>query len=217
MGKSSCGHIDNVFTGYFQKTFVTFLILDCIYYILLNKILMLNLDSIIESSDGELITERELALGALAKPDYRGDYSDCRYMIDEEVVSFDVLTRQSDFNWEFYLNGDKTRKIWFSQLDGCFLSGKGTGVYSCRLILKNGGGKHITLMSVDQFWNEVRGKRYKITVDYNKYEIDRWHRNCVNRPMAEVANSIFKALDEERYDDVKGMTRSKPLYILREV
>jgi hypothetical protein len=175
------------------------------------------IDNILESGSRDLITQRELALGALSKPDYRGNYSELRYMVDDEVVSFNVLTKQNDFNWEFYLNDDRTRKIWFSQLDGCYLSGEGKGVYSCRLCPKNGDPKNITLMSVDQFWKEVKGKRYKITVDYCKYEIDRWHEKCVRRPMVDIAYGIFKALDEGRYNDVKGMTRSKPLYILREV
>lgn len=67
------------------------------------------------------ITKRELALGALSKKIYNGDYSEVRYMDEGEVVAFEVLNKKSEFNWEFYLNGDRSRRIWFSQLNGYYL------------------------------------------------------------------------------------------------
>ena len=45
------------------------------------------------------ITRRELAMGALSKKIYNGDYSEMRYMDEGEIVTFDVLNKKSDFNW----------------------------------------------------------------------------------------------------------------------
>jgi hypothetical protein len=163
------------------------------------------------------ITERDFALGALTKPDYRGDFSEIMYMSHDEVVSFDVLNRKSDFNWEFYVNGDKTHKIWFSQLNGFFLSAETDNIYMCAVIPKNGDAKAIAFMSPNEFWQEVKGKSYKVAIDDDKYEIDRWHRKCTGRSVADIVEEIFKALDEERYSDVKGMTKPKTLYVLKEV
>jgi hypothetical protein len=163
------------------------------------------------------ITERDFALGALSRPDYRGDYSEMRYMSHDDIVSFDVLNKKSDFNWEFYVNGDKSHKIWFSQLNGFYLSGEDKDISACTIFPKNGAPKHIALMNVRDFWKEVEGKRYKISIDDDKYEIDRWHPKCKGRKVGEIAEYIFKALDEERYEDMKGMTKSKTLYLLKEV
>lgn len=163
------------------------------------------------------VTKRDFALGALGKPDYRGDYSEMRYMTHDEVVSFEVFNKKSDFNWEFNLNADKTRKIWFSQLNGLYLSGEGEEISSCVVITKGDGVKHIALMSPSEFWKEVQGKRYKVEVDNDKYVIDRWHAKCAGRTAGDIAKEIYKALSEERYSDVKGMTKPQTLYILKEV
>ena len=163
------------------------------------------------------ITERDFALGALTKPTYRGDYSEMRYMTHDEVVSFEVLNKKSDFNWEFYINGDRTHKIWFSQLNGFYLSAEGEEVSSCVIIPKGEGAKHIALMSPRDFWKEVQGKRYKVEIDDDKYVIDRWHKKCSGRSVGDIVEEIYKALGEERYADVKGMTKPQTLYILTEV
>jgi hypothetical protein len=158
------------------------------------------------------ITERDFALGALSRPDYRGDYSEMRYMSHDDVVSFDVLNKKSDFNWEFYINGDKTHKIWFSQLNGFYLSGEGTDIWVCTIFPQKGEVKHIPFMTPEKFWEEVKGKRYRIKIDNDKYEVDRWHPKCRHRRLADVIENIFKALDEERYEDVEGLTKSKTRY-----
>ena len=87
----------------------------------------------------------------------------------------------------------------------------------CAVIPKNGDAKAIAFMSPNEFWQEVKGKSYKVAIDDDKYEIDRWHRKCTGRSVADIVEEIFKALDEERYSDVKGMTKPKTLYVLKEV
>ena len=163
------------------------------------------------------ITESDLALGAMTKPDYRGDYSEVRYMTHDEVVSFDVFNKKNDFNWEFYLNGDKTHKIWFSQLNGVYLSAEDQEVSTCIIISKDETVKRIALMGPHDFWKEVKGKRYRVLVDDDKYVIDRWHSKCLRRTIEEIVKEIYKALNEERYGDVKGMTKPQTLYVLVEV
>lgn len=163
------------------------------------------------------VTDRELALGLLRKPTYRGDYSEIRYMEQDEIVSFGVLNEKSDFNWEFYLNGDRTRRIWFSQLNGFYLFREGNGVYTCMLTLKNTKPESIALLSPVVFWRKVEGRKFKVDINMEMYEIDRWHQKCQDRSVYDIVQEILKALDEERYADVRGMTRPKTLYCLTEV
>ena len=163
------------------------------------------------------ITQRELALGALSKKIYNGDYSEMRYMDEGEIVSFEVLNKKSDFNWEFYLNGDRSRRIWFSQLNGYYLFREGDDVYTCALILKDSAPEHIPFLSPEEFWLKVKGKKFRVSLDTEKFEIDRWHPKCQGRMVLELVKEICKALDEGRYSDMKGMTKAKTIYTLEEV
>ena len=163
------------------------------------------------------ITQRELALGALSKKIYNGDYSEMRYMDQGEIVSFEVLNMKSDFNWEFYLNGDRSRRIWFSQLNGYYLFREGDDVYTCALILKDSAPEHIPFLSPEEFWLKVKGKKFRVSLDTEKFEIDRWHQKCQGRMVLELVKEICKALDEGRYSDMKGMTKAKTIYTLEEV
>lgn len=117
------------------------------------------------------ITRRELALGALFKKIYNGDYAEMRYMDEEEIVSFDVLNKKSEFNWEYYLHGDRSRRIWLSQLNGYYLFREGDDVYTCFLTLKDSKPEHIAFLSPEEFWIKVQGKRFKVSVDNEKYEL----------------------------------------------
>jgi hypothetical protein len=163
------------------------------------------------------ITKRELALGILSKKFYHGDNSEIRYMDQGEIVSFDLYNKKSDFNWEFYLNGNKSRRIWFSQLNGYYLFREGNDVYMCALVLKNSEPESIAFLSPEEFWSKVKGKRFKVSLDNDKYEIDRWHPRCQGRTVLDIVTEICKALDEERYSDMKGMTKPKTIYTLEEV
>lgn len=90
-------------------------------------------------------------------------------------------------------------------------------MYTCALELKNTKSEHIAFLSPDEFWNKVKGKRFKVSVDNEKFEIDRWHPKCQGRTVLELVREICGALDEERYSDIKGMTKPKPIYTLTEV
>ena len=163
------------------------------------------------------ITPREIAMGALSKPLYRGDYSEIRYMDNNDKVSFKVLNRKSDFNWEFYVNGDTTHKIWFSQLNGIYMFREGTDLYGGVLSLKGQKPKLMALISPNEFWNMVQGKRFNVTIETDKFVIDFWHPHCQGKNAGDLAKEIDKALNEKRYDYVKGMTKPRTLYHLTEI
>lgn len=82
------------------------------------------------------VTKREIALGLLSKPAYPGDYSCERYMSDGEIVNFQVLKRNSDFNAEFTINGDPSKKIWLSQLNQLYLAVEGRSLYCGKIVFK---------------------------------------------------------------------------------
>lgn len=164
------------------------------------------------------ITKREIALGLLSKPFYRGDYSCERYMSDGDTVSFQMLKYNSDYNAEFTINGDSRRKIWLSQLNPMFLAAEGRGLHCGKIIYKDGSEKLLANILVYDFLEAVDGKRFKVETHGGLYAIDRWCSKCQGiGTYGKIRDYICDALDEERYDDVKGMTKSMTCYVLREV
>ena len=164
------------------------------------------------------VTKREIALGLLSKPAYRGDYSCERYMSDGETVSFQVLKRNSDFNAEFTINGDPSKKIWLSQLNQLYLATEGRGLHCGKIVFKKGNEQLLGNMLVNDFMDAVEGKRFQVITHGDLYAINRWSPKCRSfDTYGEIRDYICDALDEGRYQDVQGMTKSMTCYDLYEV
>lgn len=165
-----------------------------------------------------LVTKREIALGLLSKPIYRGDGSCERYMSDGETVSFQVLKHNSDFNAEFTINGDPCKKIWLSQLNPLYLAAEGRSLHCGKIVFKGGGEQLLGNMLVNDFIDAVDGKRFQVVAHGDLYAIDRWSPKCQSLgTYGEIRDYICDALDEGRYQDVQGMTKSMTCYDLYEV
>lgn len=165
-----------------------------------------------------LVTKREIALGLLSKPTYHGDYSCERYMSDGETVSFQVLKHNSDFNAEFTINGDNSKKIWLSQLNPVYLAAEGRSLHCGRIVFKGGREQLLGNMLVNDFIDAVDGKRFQVVAHGDLYAIDRWAPMCRSLgTYGEIRDYICDALDEGRYQDIQGMTKSMTCYDLYEV
>lgn len=178
---------------------------------------MININELPSLPGCRAISKREIAMGALSKSIYKGNHSEIRYMDNNAKVSFDVLNMKSDFNWEFYINGDQTHKIWFSQLSGVYMFREGSDLYGGILSLKGKEPKLLALLSPSEFWDNVKGRIFNVSIETDKFIIDFWHPNCQGRSAGSLAKEIDAALNEGRYDYVKGMTKPKTLYNLTEI
>ena len=72
-------------------------------------------------------------------------------------------------------------------------------------------------LSPEQFWEKVRGRKFRVELDTEVYAIDPWHPNCQGRTLRDVVVFITQALDERRYSDMKGMTKYEPLFMFDEI
>lgn len=166
--------------------------------------------------NSRLITKREIALGILSKPTYR-DLEVKRYLLNDEIVSFTIYHQNNDFNAEFIINNDERWRIWLSQLNNYFIPAEDKVIYQGSITLKNGedglGG-----MDLPKFIDIVKGRKFKAIVNGGLYAIDRIEaiRHGFEN-VADVVRYIWKELDAERYENVKGLTKSAFCYSLEEV
>lgn len=169
--------------------------------------------------NGHIITKREIALGALSKPVFRGTDECERYMNHGDVVSFLLSKQNSDFNAEFTLNGDAKRKIWLSQLNRVYLAAEGRELYTGLIRFKNGNTDCLAVYQcVNDFLEVTKGKQFRVSVTDDLYAIDKWADKCVQLgTYTAIRDYICDALDGQRYNDVVGMTKSMVCYSLTEV
>lgn len=180
---------------------------------------MIDMNTIPDTPSGSrIVTKREMALGILNKPTYRGDYSIERYMRQDDVVSFKLINHKNDFNAEFSINDNTNNRIWLSQLNRVFIEHERLEL-SCGIIwYKNGEHKLMGGMMVHDFLTSVEGRCFRVEINNDLYAIDLWDSRCINLGnCGEIQKYIKKAFEEERYNDVKGMTKSMPCYSLKEI
>jgi len=175
------------------------------------------METINTSARTKTIGKREIALGLLSKKIYTGDGKVLRFMSDDSIVEFKVESAYST-NAEFTMNGDRNWKIWFSQLDPVYIREEDLKLEGGRITV-DGNTKLIATISVDDFINMVRGRKFKVSFHPDRLAMDfRKNEKCRRFSNAgEVQSHIEKALNEERYDDVKGILKVMPMYDLVEV
>lgn len=167
--------------------------------------------------NSRLVTKRELALGILSKPTYRGDYSCERYLSAGDVVSF-TIEEQTGFNAEFSINGYPRKRIWLSQLNPVFLSAEDGDLHCGIIYYNNGSQMNLGGMSVDKFMDAVRDKNFRVELRGDLYAIDFRNAKCQSLgTCGAVRDFICKALDDGRFKDVEGMTKPMTCYSFYEV
>lgn len=163
------------------------------------------------------ITKREIALGILSKPIYK-DFDVKRYLQDDDIVSFTIDHQTNDFNTEFVINNNKNWRIWLSQLNNFFISADSKDVYQGYIRLKNGIEYGLANMELQNFLNIVKGRKFKAIVTSNLYAINRYELSrCGFEKLMEGIQYIWQELDAERYENVKGLTKSAFCYSLDEI
>lgn len=163
------------------------------------------------------VTKRELALGLFSKPIYRGDSSCERYMTLDDVVSFHMYNRKSDFNAEFFINGNSHQRIWLSQLNLVYLDSDELELHCGLIRYKNGEAKIMAGMLVEDFVEATYGKQFQVKTQDGLYAIDFRNERCRALATAGAVQDFIKTeFKGERYDNVMGMTKSMVCYSLIE-
>lgn len=175
---------------------------------------MTNLNDMNESL---FLSPRDFALGALASPLQGSRDGVKRFLENDEEVTFTLDHMIGTTDADFLINNEPARRMQFSRLCSFFLCRDGRSLYSGTV---SAAGVKATLatMNVNTFINLVTGRRFKVSVAGSMYAIDTLSPRCVRfSTMSQLRDFICDSLDEGRYDDVTGMTRSYPCYNLTQV
>lgn len=161
-----------------------------------------------------------LMILGVGKNDFVRDYSNepMRFLVDKENVFF----RFDEYRGCWYVNNNSNREIWFSQLNGIYISfdkhfssiHKKYG--SCELIMLDGTRIHVNELSYNSFINIVHGKMFEVSINssfhyyiYNKKEYD-INSNAFIQIVEDINCNSYEALSNK-------IIRKGNCYILTEI
>jgi hypothetical protein len=143
--------------------------------------------------------------------------SDKCYLDQGQIVEF---TRPvfTSANAKFYINNSENEYIWFSQLDRIVLQINDLGEYegiALPLFPVNGEYKKIFDFSPDNFWDEVRGKKYKVITATQSVVLNVRGKTIKERgfrKLSEALEYVIKCLAESRIEDLGDLLRFANVY-----
>lgn len=180
----------------------------------------------------EFITEddkkRQMALGygwGKRIPNTSSYHGEIRWLDNGSVIEFThPVFNASDTNVEFEINNNPNHKIWLSQLQGVFMNDNNRGeLYSGLMSLKDGTENIMRTLSPQIFWDIVKGRKFRVSIDDNaRLLIDGQNEQVrtllmLNRNYFKVIDFIFEKLDAKEYNLITGMTKAGRCYDLIEV
>jgi hypothetical protein len=176
----------------------------------------------------EFITEddkkRQMALGyGWGKRIGNSSFGVDRWLDNDTTIEF-TNPKFTNRNVEFEINNNPNHKIWLSQLQGVFMNDNNRGeLYSGLMTLKDGTKKAIRTLSPQKFWDIVKGRKFRVSIDENaRLLIDDWNEQVrrllmLHRDYSKVVDYIFEKLDAKEYNLITGMTKAGRCYDLIEV
>lgn len=143
-----------------------------------------------------------------------------RWMDEGNIVSFSDPKVYFQ-NAEFRINGCPNWLIWFSQLYTVFYTGDLDNSSVCSFKLKDGSYVFPSELPFDRFWQAIKGKKFKVSIDPRPCF-------CVNKESSKVQclpfNEISKIYEYVHnhilngdIDAVKGMLKPTRCYDLVEI
>lgn len=169
------------------------------------------------------VTKAEMILGSMRSKRYTSD-DVIRCLENDEIIEF-TNPKYSGENVEFEINNNQNHKIWLSQLQGVFINHKNRDeIYGGVIKLKDSTEKLMLTLSSQGFYELVKGRKFKVSLDQNAiYMIDKKDERVIsllkkhNGNYSRVVDYIFEKLDTEEYDLIEGMTKLGRCYDLTEI
>lgn len=143
-----------------------------------------------------------------------------RWLDEGNVISF--TSCQMYFkNAEFQINESKNWTIWFSQLDMPLYNGEYdkdlNGLKVSSFLLKNGNYLFPVRSNPSEFWNTVKGKRFKVISATQCYGPNKENPQVKTMTIGEVYERVHKAILEGRGNSVKDMLKPQKCYDFVEI
>jgi hypothetical protein len=137
------------------------------------------------------------------------------YLEDGQIVEFTDPVFTSA-NVEFKINGCDNQKIWFSQLNRIIVRINDAGDYegiAFPLFPIQGEKKRLFDLSPNDFCDEVKGKKYKVT-SYIQSIVLNERGETIKRfqNLGDAMRYVIKCLNENKIDDLGDLLRSANIY-----
>lgn len=148
-----------------------------------------------------------------------------RWLENGEIVEFKQPCMTSN-NVKFYVNGERNREFWFSQLNGVYIDIEQPNTLECGTIcFKNGSQARLFDYNSRTFIDAVKNKKFKVVINEHYFlRIDEKNDKVKNigyqhgmMVYDSVCEYIFNKIDEGNYSAIKGMAKKAFCYDLIEV
>lgn len=143
-----------------------------------------------------------------------------QYWLDDgDIASFSLIKRTFD-NGLFEINNQNYWRLWWSQISMPMYNGNPDGFFSVSWIsFRDGRQKAIPLIELDDFVNQVRGRRFKVTVHSDICLVP--NRNNIKVQQLYTCGKIYEhvhtRLMSGKFEEVKGMLKIQRRYTFTEI
>lgn len=141
------------------------------------------------------------------------------YFLEEGMIVEFTNCQSYSANSKFQINNDRMRFIWFSQLSNIFIEQD----LSCIAALikdKNNNMKQIRAFSDREFWNEVKGKKYRVEADGPFYIINNKSKTADEKGLfthQAVYDYVKSCVENNMISDVGDCLKNAKSYCLIEI
>lgn len=143
-----------------------------------------------------------------------------RWLDEGNIISFTSCQMHLD-NAEFQINDSKNWAIWFSQLNTPLYKGEFdsdfNGLQVCSFLFKNGRYLYPVRSNPTEFWNAVRGKRFKVNSVIPCYGPNKENPEVRILSIGQVYEKVHNSILGGRGNYIKNMLKPQKCYDFIEI
>ena len=143
-----------------------------------------------------------------------------RWFDEGDIIAFTACEMHLN-NAEFQINNSSNWIIWFSQLDTPLYNGSYNrnleGIQVCSFHLKNGDFLVPIKSNPSDFWNAVKGKRFRVNKVYQCYAPNNDNSEVRRMTILQVYDKVHNTILEGKGIYIKNMLKPQKCYDFEEV
>ncbi len=115
----------------------------------------------------------------------------------------------------YRINDSPTRSMAFDDLTGLYLKESSRSIYCCSIRCA-GKSYQICRLNEDEFWEIVKGKRFKVIIDVST-KLIRKDAFDMSLTLADNINKVFTLLDAGMDEELRGRLKKAPCFQFVEI
>lgn len=137
---------------------------------------------------------------------------------DGDIISFSLINRTFS-NGLFEINNQNYWRLWWSQISQPMYNGNPNHFAVSSITFKDGRQKIIALLGLDDFLNQVRGRRFNVTAHTDVCLIPNKYNETVQRlkNYGPIYEFVHTRLMSRNFDEIKGMMKLQRRYTFTEI